>query len=190
MINTKFVAAAIIAASVFASPGHAQENTGPGSHFGELPVSPDTIDAEDDMEVMTDVEFFESAGYTVPDFNVYFDLRNEVGREIVAPDYAKRTGKIAPEENRLEVASAYLTGGDFNDIVIYSFLPGDCAMGCLAQVYKTTDGLKWNKVLEFTSLGFAYKQADGDKPTEVVAVGNDKYPSRIYVWDGKAFRPK
>lgn len=160
----------------------------PGSIFVLPKYSPNIVD--DEPEMASDIEFFASAGYMVPDFNVYYNLRNDVARDVVIPDYVARTGKVPPDEVRVEVAGVYLTGGDFNDLVIYSFMPGDCGDGCLAQVYRTTDGLKWKKVLEFTSLAFAYKSPSDDKPGEVVAVGNSDIASHIYQWNGIAFVEK
>ena len=184
--------AVIVAAAFLATAGVAtsQEADGKGSVFVAPPPDADLLDAEDDLEITSDLELFERAGYTVPDFNTYYNMRHEVGSEIVGPDYAKRTGKIAPEDTRVEVAAVYLTGGDFNDLVIYSFLPGDCGIGCLTQVYRTVDGLKWTKVIEFKSLSFAYKPAEGEKPSEIVAVGGPQLPNRIFTWDGAAFREK
>lgn len=159
-----------------------------GSIF--VPPEPSPEVPEDEPEMSSDIEFFAAAGYTVPDFNVYYNLRHDVAREILVPDYTKRTGMIPPDDVRLEVASAHITGGDFNDIILYSFLPGDCDTGCLAQVYRTTDGKTWKKVLEFKSLAFAYRGPGEGKGGEVVAVGNEELPSRIFEWNGIAFVEK
>jgi hypothetical protein len=161
--------------------------TFPGSVFAP-PPSDDLTDGE--PEILSDLDFFLSSGYQAPDFNVYYNLRHDVGKEVLVPDYVKRTGNIPPEDVRVEVASAYLTGGDFNDIIVYSFLPGDCDTGCLAQVYRTPDGVRWEKMLEFKSLAFAYKPAEGKNPTEVVAVGGTHMNNRIYTWNGQAFVEK
>ncbi|MCV9963598.1 hypothetical protein OIU34_16995 [Pararhizobium sp. BT-229] len=165
-----------------------QSNEGMGTIFTKPEYSPDLV--EDEPEMSSDIEFFAAAGYTVPDFNVYYNLRHDVAKEVVVPDFVKRTGQVPPDDARVEVAAAYLTGGDFNDLVVYSFLPGDCGDGCLAQVYRTTDGVKWKKVLEFTSLAFAFKSPSEDKQGEVVAVGNDDMPNRIYQWNGISFVEK
>lgn len=161
---------------------------GMGSIFVKPQYSPDL--EEDEPEMASDIEFFAEAGYSIPDFNVYYNLRGDVAKEVVIPDFVKRTGQIPPDDARIEVASAYITGGDFNDIIVYSFLPGDCGDGCLAQVYRTKDGTSWSKVLEFTSLAFAYRSPVEDKTGEVVAVGNDDLPNRIYQWNGIAFVEK
>jgi hypothetical protein len=183
-------AAFAVALSGSSITAFAQEksNEGMGTIFTKPDYSPDLV--EDEPEMSSDIEFFAAAGYTVPDFNVYYNLRHDVAKEIVVPDFVKRTGQVPPDDARIEVAAAYLTGGDFNDLVVYSFLPGDCGDGCLAQVYRTTDGMKWKKVLEFTSLAFAYKAPSEDKPGEVVAVGNEDMPNRIYQWNGMSFVEK
>jgi hypothetical protein len=190
LINT--ATGALLAVTFVFMPmrAQAQDTVGRGSIFVPEAPSPEVVPAEEDLEIVTDIDFFTGLGYSIPDFNVYYNLRHEVASEIVIPDYTKRTGQVPPEDTRLEVASVYLTGGDFNDIVVYSFMPGDCGRGCLAQIYRTPDGIKWEKVLEFKSLGFAYKQAEGDKPTEVVAVGGTTMNNRIFTWDGHAFVEK
>jgi hypothetical protein len=162
-----------------------------GVSKGSVFAPPPSEDLNPDEEgISSDLEFFLKAGYQAPDFNVYYNLRHEVGTEIVVPDYVKRTGKVPPDDVRVEVASIYLTGGDFNDIVVYSFLPGDCGLGCLAQVYRTPDGLKWEKILEFTSYAFAYKSAISGQKAQVVSVGGTNLDSKIYEWDGKSFALK
>lgn len=185
---TAAVAFAVTLGSSITAFAQEKSNEGMGTIFTKPDYSPDLV--EDEPEMSSDIEFFAAAGYTVPDFNVYYNLRHDVAKEIVVPDFVKRTGQIPPDDARIEVAAAYLTGGDFNDLVVYSFLPGDCGDGCLAQVYRTTDGMKWKKVLEFTSLAFAYKAPSEDKPGEVVAVGNEDMPNRIYQWNGIAFVEK
>jgi hypothetical protein len=188
LITATAVFAAALSGSSITGFAQEQSNEGMGTIFTKPEYSPDLVVEEPEMS--SDIEFFAAAGYTVPDFNVYYNLRHDVAKEIVVPDFVKRTGQIPPDDARVEVAAAYLTGGDFNDLVVYSFLPGDCGDGCLAQVYRSKDGLKWTKVLEFTSLAFAYKSPSDEKPGEVVAVGNEDIPNRIFQWTGVAFTEK
>jgi hypothetical protein len=178
-----------VSGSAITALAQVKPEEGKGSIFVK-PENPPIAEDDDAPEMSSDIEFFAGAGYKVPDFNVYYNLRGDIAREVVIPDFVARTKQVPPEDTRLEVAAAYLTGGDFNDLVVYSFLPGDCGTGCLAQVYRTTDGLKWKKVLEFKSLAFAYKSPDGTKPGEVVAVGNEDLPSRVYQWNGVTFVEK
>ncbi len=194
MTSLKTVFAAMVATSLLASfttvasAQSASEAEYPRSVFDPPPSAPDF--SLEEPEIYSDLGFFLNAGYETPDFNVYYNLRNEVGSNVVIPDFVKRTGQIPPDDVRVEVAAVYLTGGDFNDIVVYSFLPGDCDTGCMTQVYRTADGQTWSKVLEFKSLAFAYRQAYEDKPTEVVAVGGTGLSSRIFTWNGSWFEEK
>jgi len=166
----------------------AKEPSFPRSVF--VPVPPSENMDNEEYEIISDLEVFEAAGYHTADFDTYYNLRHDVGREVVVPDYVRRTGRIPPEDVRVEVGAVYLTGGDFNDIVVYSFLPGDCEIGCTTQIYRTKDGKKWEKILEFKSMAFAYKNAQGDTPTEVVAVGGTGLASRIFTWTGLKFEEK
>lgn len=169
-----------------AAQAAAEGSVGPGTVF----VAPQATDqgGNDGDEVSTDLGFFLDIGYRAPDYDVYYDLRMDAARDVIIPDYVARTGKLPPDEVLVEIAPVFLTGGDYNDMLVYSHLPGDCGPGgCLAQIYRTDDGRNWRKVLEFTSLAFAYKQADGDSPSEVVAVGNESFPNVIYEWNGTSF---
>ncbi|MCZ7861822.1 hypothetical protein O9X98_10560 [Agrobacterium salinitolerans] len=188
LITAAAAFAVALSGSSISALAQQKPNEGMGSIFVKPEYSPDLV--EDEPEMSSDIEFFAAAGYTVPDFNVYYNLRHDVAKEVVVPDFVKRTGQVPPDDARVEAAAAFVTGGDFNDLVVYSFLPGDCGDGCLAQVYRTDDGIKWKKVLEFTSLAFAYKSPSDDKPGEVVAVGNEDMPNRIFQWNGIAFVEK
>jgi hypothetical protein len=189
IVTAAAVFAVGLSGSSFSALAQVKPEEGKGSIF-VVPNDQPAAEEDDAPEMSSDIEFFSDAGYKVPDFNVYYNLRGDIAKEVVIPDFVARTGQIPPDDTRLEVAAAYLTGGDFNDLVVYSFMPGDCGDGCLAQVYRTTDGLKWKKVLEFTSLAFAYKSPEGQKPGEVVAVGNEDIQSHVYQWNGITFAEK
>ncbi|MBY3433319.1 hypothetical protein HFN89_03955 [Rhizobium laguerreae] len=189
MVTAAAAFAVALSGATFNASAQLKPEEGKGSIFVK-PNDQPVVEEDDAPEMSSDIGFFADAGYKVPDFNVYYNLRGDIAKEVVVPDFVARTKQIPPEDTRLEVAAAYVTGGDFNDLVVYSFMPGDCGDGCLAQVYRTTDGLKWKKVLEFTSLALAYKSPDGTKPGEVVAVGNEDIPSHIYEWNGIAFVEK
>ena len=162
------------------------DGSGPGNVF----VTPEETDdgSNDDFEIPTDLDFFLSTGYQYPDFAVYYNLRHDAAREVVVPDYTKRTGRIPPDKVLLEIAPIYVTGGDYNDMLVLSHLPGDCvASGCLGQIYKTKDGENWIKAVEFTSLAFAYKQATDTSASEIVAIGNHEFPNQFFKWNGMTF---
>lgn len=146
---------------------------------------------DDDTEVSTDTDFFLSKGFKLPDYNVYYNLRSNAAKEVAEPDYAKRTGKIPPENVMIEVAPLYVTGGDFNDMLIFSHMPGDCAEeGCLAQVYRTEDGLTWEKVAERKTLAVVFRRPTKDTQGTVVFVGNSDHPSAMETWNGHSFESK
>ena len=170
----------------FGEDNNLAQNTGPGNVF--VPPEQDASAENDAYEVSTDLDFFMQLGYKFPNYSVYYNLRQLAARDVIIPDYTKRTGRIPPERPLIEIAPIPVTGGEFNDMLVLSHLPGDCKRdGCLFQLYKTKDGESWTKVIEFTALSFVFKLANSKKESEIVAVGNNEYASRIYKWNGLTF---
>lgn len=159
----------------------------PGSVFTIPAPQGETFEAVEDYEVITDLPLFLSRGFVAPNWDAHSFLAQEVARDLVIPDYVKRTGKPAPETASIEIASAAITKRGLNDLLVVSRLPGDCnENGCLFQVY-AIKGKVWIKALEFRAVGMAYK--DGREPgsTTIAAVGDEEVPSRLIEWDGQKF---
>lgn len=166
----------------------AQEGGMPGTVF-EVPDPGGPIyQAEDDQEVLSDMHIFLSRGFRELDWDAHSRLAAEIARDLAVPDYVARTGNPAPEHPVIEVASAMITKGPFNDLVVLSRLPGDCGEdGCLFQVYVLEDEKgNWRKTLEFRATGMALKDGP-DLSTVIAAVGDEEIPSRVIHWDGERF---
>ena len=139
-------------------------------------------------EITTDLSFFQNAGYKVPNYGMYYKLQDDIIREVAAPDYKARTGMIAPDNALVQVAAIWVTGGDFNDLLVMTHYPGDCSeSGCQIQIYRTEDALTWKKVLDLRAYTVAYKEPTDRKRGELVGVGGSRVPSRYFRWDGKQF---
>lgn len=172
--------------SLVSGPTVAQEENLPGSVFSVPNPGSETYVAEEDYEVLTDMPLFVSRGFSEVDWDVHSRLVGEIARDVVVPDYVARTGNSAPDIVNIEVASAMITKGPFNDLLVVSRLPGDCdETGCLFQIYVLKDE-RWEKALEFKATGMAYKYGPGDTTT-VAAVGDEVVPSRTIFWDGERF---
>lgn len=139
-------------------------------------------------EITSDVFFFQRAGYKLPNYGMYYKLENDIVRDVAAPDYKKRTGMIAPDNALVQAAAIWVTGGDFNDLLVMTHFPGDCDWrGCAMQVYRTEDALTWKKVLDLHSYTAAYKEPTDVRRGELVGVGGEGVPNRYFRWDGKQF---
>jgi hypothetical protein len=163
----------------------------PGNMIDQPVIPPDVIATQDERaedEVPTDLDFFMGSGYRLPNFDTYYDLRHAAAKELIIPDYVQRNGIVPPDDSMVQIAAAYITEGDFNDLIVFSNMPGDCdAQGCMAMVYNTTDGLKWHKLLQFKAYALVYRSPKPDRKAEVVAVGNAEFPSRYFDWNGISF---
>jgi len=159
----------------------------PGSVFAVPDAEAPTYEALEDQEVETDMALFVARGFTPVDWDAHSRLASEVARDVAIPDYVARTGKPVPEMANIEVASAMITKGPFNDLLVLSRLPGDCdENGCLFQIYVMKDE-KWSKAFEFKATGMAWKDRPGGDTTVIAAVGDEEVPSRTILWDGERF---
>jgi len=181
MIRRGILFAAILSLGSVA-PTIAQEGL-PGSVF--LPPAVDLDLPGGEVEVQSDIELFLKAGFTAPEFRSYGDTVDGAKRDLIFPDYEARTGKKA-DYGLVEIAAANLTGGNFNDMIVMSHLPGDCGHdGCLVQIWSMVSG-KWFKRLEFTATGVAWKPGQNGTLT-LAAVGDNTVPSYLFLWDGSTF---
>jgi hypothetical protein len=188
-IHAMAAAVAILLAGTALAQEKAQKEY-PGTVF-ELPVITEQAQENDDndYEMETDLPFFVENGWDLPNWDAYYRFRHEAAKEIVLPDYVRRTGKLPPDDALIDIAPVFVTGGDFNDMLVASHLPDDCDQtGCIVQLYATKDGKSWDKRLEFKSLSVAYKKATDKDASAVVAVGNEEYPNVIYTWTGVGFQ--
>jgi hypothetical protein len=183
---------ASVALAVTASAASAQDTATqspqqlPGSVFvlpqgGETPVEP-----EMDPEIMSDIGIFRARGFEEPDWQTHTDQVDEVLKNVVLPDWRARTGEARdPELPSIDIAAASILGGDFNDLLVMSRLPGDCSeVGCLFQIYSLVNEV-WVKRFEFKTVAFAWKtQENGD--VAIAQVGGMWIPSRTHLWkDGR-----
>lgn len=160
---------------------------GPGSLWTLPSTGGDDYSVVDDIEFLSDIEFFVERGWTEPEWKTYEKLVEDVARELVVPDYVQRTGRDAPEHASIDIASAPITSAGFNNLLVASRLPGDCGPdGCLFQVWEL-QGETWRKVFEFTAIAFAYRDGVQEGTTDIAAVGGEDVPSRVYHWNGFTF---
>lgn len=189
----KKTALALVLLSGIAYPAHAQNTKPPteppslpGSVF-VLPEGSDTpIEAGDDMEITSDLEFFAAKGYSLIDWQTHTAQVDDVLKNVALPDWRKRTGaKEDPVLPSIDVAAENILGGDYNDLLVMSRLPGDCTPeGCLFQLYSLVNDI-WIKRFEFHTIGFAWKVGEDGRPI-IAQVGGMWIPSKTHVWaDGK-----
>lgn len=192
---TRWIIAALFASVSFAAqaqnasllPGGPAQK-GAGSSF-VAPVEDIDADHHDDGEEWsTDMQQFLDQGYTIPHWDTYSQYVEQIANDLVIPEYMKRTGRVRPKFPSIDVAGAWLTQGDFNDLIVRSRLPGDCDdKGCLVQIYNLA-GKLWIKKYEFKSLEFAYKEGRIKGTTLLGLVGNEFVPSRVITWNGSVFQ--
>lgn len=179
-----------VVALAAAAPSQAQDDPSqglPGSVFAVPAPQGEVFEGDNEAEILTDMPIFLQRGYSEPDWDAHSNLVGQVARDLVLPDYVKRTGQPVPESPSIEIASAQITKKGFNDLVVRSRLPGDCdANGCLVQIY-AMEGQTWTKKLEFKALGVALKDGGEPETTLVAAVGDQASPSHVIVWDGSRF---
>lgn len=159
------------------------------------PAAADNHDLTDDHhhhaeheERNPEFEPFLKAGYRMVEWNFNETMRDRIYKNIVLPDFLERTKLAEPRFPSFDYALENLTGGDFNDVVIWSRLPGDCnERGCMAAVFHLT-GDKWQPVARFQAIAVMHRYAPGeDRIPELVAVGDAMNPSAIFRWDGTQF---
>ncbi|NTF17449.1 hypothetical protein G6L37_03380 [Agrobacterium rubi] len=184
VLKASAMAAYLAAATV---PALAQETpiqdapTLPGSVFvlpegGTSPVSPD-----EDPEIVSDIKIFRDKGFQEPDWQTHTAQVDEVLRDVVLPDWRKRSGKNTdPEIPSIDIAAASVLGGDYNDLLVMSRLPGDCGpTGCMFQLYSLVNDV-WVKRFEFKTVAFAWKADEAG--TRIAQVGGMWIPSRTHQW--------
>lgn len=160
----------------------------PGSVFAVPPTNPanSAPAVEDEEEFTSDMPIFLQKGFSVPNWETHTDKVQQVLKDLVLPDWKKRTGSSTdPDLPSIDIAAEYVLGGDFNDLMVMSRLPGDCGPeGCLFQLYSLVNEV-WVKRFEFKTVGFAWKRQEG-RPTVVAQVGGMWIPSKTYLWsDGR-----
>ena len=186
------LAACLLAGAAFPSfaqdSGAAPAQPLPGSVFvlpegGATPVPP-----TEDPEVISDIEFFRQKGFEEPDWQTHTDLVDEVLRDVVLPDWRKRTGSDKdPQLPSIDIAAATDLGGDYNDLLVMSRLPEDCGpAGCLFQLYSLVNEV-WVKRFEFKTVAFAWKQG-ANGVTTIGQVGGMWIPSQTHVWENGQLR--
>lgn len=137
-----------------------------------------------------ETDTFEKAGFKFFRWQTWSSERDNVLRNIVEPNYRERTGKELPKNPTFDFVLQNITGGKYNDVVVWSNLPGDCdPNGCKLQVFHMDDEGKWKVVAEFQAITVLHRYAAGsEKPIpELVAPGNDTTPTTLFRWDGRKF---
>lgn len=155
----------------------------------EITRDKEALDNEENgNELVTDNDAFYERGFMDFDWETHTQYVDQVLKDVVIPDYVKRTGKKTPQYASIDVAAAMITNPYFNDLIVQSRLPGDCsAEGCLVQIY-TLVGEVWVKKFQATT--FAFMAKPGDKLGTVLLglVGNSEFPSRTVLWTGTVFQ--
>jgi hypothetical protein len=179
-------AALVLLASTVSSFAAAQDSSGtegsntslPGSVFA-VPEGGDTQIPEDFDDITTDIDFFTERGFKEPSWATHTAQVQDVLRDLVLPDWRKD-----PMLPSIDIAGESVLGGDYNDLLVVSRLPGDCdETGCLLQLYSLINDV-WVKRFEFKTVNFAWKPK-GDEVL-IARVGGLWVPSQTYVWkDGK-----
>lgn len=141
-----------------------------------------------DEEAIPDFETFKKAGYQMVNWGFDESKKKSIYQNILLPDFVKRTNKEEPKFPSFDYALENLTGGNFNDVIVWSRLPGDCNInGCMVAVFHLV-GDKWEVVSRFQAIGVMHRYASNrDRTSELVAVGDALNPSTIFRWNGKSF---
>lgn len=184
------LAAAIMAAAAYPSvaqePAKAASEMFPGSVF-VLPSGSETpVAADEDPEITSDIELFRNKGFLEPSWQTHTEQVDDVLREVVIPDWKKRTGETAdPEMPSIDIAAEQVLENGFSDLLVMSRLPEDCdPTGCLFQLYSFVNEV-WVKRFEFKTVAFAWKPGTNDE-TIIAQVGGMWVPSRTHIWkDGR-----
>lgn len=189
MIKKMVLVASLLAATALATPAVAQEDNSslPGSVFVLPQQGEGYMEPEEDPEITNDIEIFARRGFVQPDWDTHTAQVADVLRDVVLPDWKKRTGeKNDPEHPSIDIATAMITGGDYNDLLVMSRLPRDCtAKGCLFQLYSLFNEV-WVKRFEFHTVAFAWKIQDDTESVSIARVGGMDVPSKTFEWkDGK-----
>lgn len=184
------LAGSLASAAGAETAAQAPETSMPGSVF----IAPETGRAdlppeEVDQEITTDIDFFIQKGFTEPNWATHTAQVQDVLRDVVLPDWRKRSGQPSdPMLPSIDVAGETVLGGDYNDLLVMSRLPGDCdEQGCLFQLYSLVNDV-WVKRFEFKTVNFAWKRKDDDA-VQIGRVGGMWVPSATYLWkDGTLYK--
>lgn len=187
MYKKTLLVTCILAALV--SPAFAQDDNAslPGSVFVLPETGVGVFEPDVDLEITNDIGIFVERGFSQPDWSTHTPQVEDVLRDVVLPDWKKRTGASKnPDYPSIDIASAMITGGDYNDLLVMSRLPEDCtAAGCLFQLYSLFNDV-WIKRFEFHTVAFAWKIQDETESVSIAKVGGMQVPSMTYEWrDGK-----
>jgi len=139
-----------------------------------------------------DMEPFLKAGFEEMKWLSYGKERDNVERNLLGPDYKERTGNDLPDFVNFDYALMNVTGGKYNDVIVWSMLPGDCDQtGCLLSVFHLGDDDKWKVVARFHATVVMHRYAKGpdpDKPvSEFASPAYEAIPAAVYRWNGKEF---
>jgi len=149
------------------------------------PAFAQVVDDEPEL-LLPDIAPFTEKGFEELPWRTGGPAADKILSEMLAPEYKARTGKDAPKDPLFEHAVLNLTGGDFNDVIVWSHLPGDCGEnGCKVVLFRTVDGQAWKPAASFTAMTVLHRYAPKGGAPEFVAVGDDVIPTAIYQWDGK-----
>jgi hypothetical protein len=169
------------------SPANSEPLSLPGSVFAVPPNGESTVDPDIDQEISSDIDLFRTRGFKEPDWQTHTAQVDDILKDVVLPDWRRRTGNDkSPELPSIDVAAAKVLGGDFSDLLVMSRLPGDCTPeGCLFQMYSFVNEV-WIKRFEFRTVGFAWKDDADDGAVVIAKVGGMWVPSQTLVWvDGR-----
>jgi hypothetical protein len=147
--------------------------------------------AGDIEEASPDSEPFLKAGFEFIKWQYDDAERANILKNLVGPDYKERTGRELPQFPNFEFALRNVTGGKYNDVVVWSRLPDDCdENGCKLMVFHL-DGDKWRVVARFQAIVVLHRYAPGpsydERIPEFVAPGDATTPTGIYRWNGTEF---
>lgn len=157
---------------------------GAASIQNELP----SIDENDENELVTDNYAFIERGFMDFDWQTHTNYVQQVLKDVVIPDYVKRTGKQRPANPSIDVAAGMITNPYFNDLIVQSRLPGDCVPeGCLVQIYSLV-GEVWVKKFQATTFAIMAKPGDQIGTVLIGLIGNKEIPSRTVLWTGSVFK--
>lgn len=144
-----------------------------------------------DEELESHLPNFIRIGYQEIPWVTWGPEREHVLRNLLGGDYKRRTGNELPDDPSFDFALVNLTGGDFNDVIVSSHLPGDCIpSGCLITIFKMVAKDEWKPVSSFHALAVAHRRGPDDDSAKIVAVGDDVFPSILMQWDGKTFQER
>lgn len=142
---------------------------------------------ESEYDFITDENDFYNRGYMPFDWQSFSSYVDDVAKNVVVPDYVKRTGKAPPKLPSIDIATGMITSIYYNDLIVVSRLPGDCGEdGCLIQIYGLV-GQAWIKKFEARAFSIVAKPGKIIGSVLLGLVGNADYPSRTVTWTGTAF---